>query len=141
MFSSALDYANHKYLWLSVSRWPLIIVTSSGHEKSADLCVVFKSQPSTEYPAPTSGSNVTALKMRSVLADCVENCEKLENHTILTQKPMESVISTCFSWADDANSHPISSTMPTKYLRNLSGLRSSSANPFSSLCHRGHNRK
>ena len=52
---------------------------------------------------------------------------------IATQKNLESVISTCFNWADHANSFPISSTMPMKYQRDLSDLRSSSANPLSSL--------
>jgi hypothetical protein len=54
-----------------------------------------------------------------------------QNHS----EPPKSPISECFSWADDAEPPTMTSTTPTKHPRDLSGLRSSSAYPFSSLRH------
>jgi hypothetical protein len=108
-------------------------IPSSRHEKSVLLRAIFDSQSSTESPAPTS--IVTALKTRSAPANFVENCQKLEKQPIFTQKEAESLISTRFRWADDANELPISSMAATKPPRDFSGLRSSnfSKKSFSSL--------
>ncbi|KAF8801007.1 hypothetical protein BYT27DRAFT_7116220 [Phlegmacium glaucopus] len=55
------------------------------------------------------------------------------NSAVFPQKHPKTPVLTRFSWADDAEALPIMSTMPTKHPRDLSGLRSSSTNPFSSL--------
>ena len=103
------------------------------HPKSDQLQADFKSQPSTESSAPTC--IVTGLKTRSDLAGFTENSQKIEKTPIFPQKTPESLISTRFSWSDDAVELPIVSKGPTKHPRDLSGLcfSSSSKNPFLSL--------
>ena len=58
---------------------------------------------------------------------------KLQESAVSNQKHPKVPASDHFSWADDANTLPISATATTKHPRDLSGLRSSSKNPFSSL--------
>jgi hypothetical protein len=48
-------------------------------------------------------------------------------------EPAKSPISERFNWADDIDSSPRTCTTPTKHPRDLSGLRSLTTNPFSSL--------
>ena len=48
------------------------------------------------------------------------------------------IVPTPFNWANDAVSLPTIPTIPSKQARDLSGLRSSSKNPFSSLHRRHH---
>ena len=113
---------------------------SIGHQKIDILRTVFESERHTESPEPTT--IVPALKTRSATADFTENCKKLEK---LPQNHSESLVSTCFYWADDANELPTSSIEPTKCPRDLSSLCSSNflKNPFSSLQrrHRKFNKK
>ena len=52
-----------------------------------------------------------------------------------------TISSTPFDWANDAATLPIIPTIPPKMPRDLSGLRSSSKNPFSSLRRRHHHSK
>jgi hypothetical protein len=52
-----------------------------------------------------------------------------------------TISSTPFNWADDATSLSTIPTIPPKIPRDLSSLRSSSKNPFSSLCRRHHHSK
>ncbi|KAF8813084.1 hypothetical protein BYT27DRAFT_7271597 [Phlegmacium glaucopus] len=69
-------------------------------------------------------------------AEIVQKHPESRKSHVSTQKHPETsktAVSTRFSWADDAEALPIVSTTPTKYPRDLSGLRSSSTNPFSSL--------
>jgi hypothetical protein len=60
----------------------------SGHEKSAPLHAVFKSQAPNKSPAPIS--IVTALKTRSELAGFMENHQKFEKTRFFTQNPLVS---------------------------------------------------
>ena len=58
-----------------------------------------------------------------------------QNHletAIFSKSRPKSPVQNCFSWADDASALPTSPTLPHPP-RDLSGLRSSTANPFSSL--------
>ena len=63
-----------------------------------------------------------------------EKSQKNQKSLIFHKKTPEPAISTHFNWADNPALPPISSTHPTKYSHDLSCLRSSSINPFSSLC-------
>jgi hypothetical protein len=157
---------------------------STGHEKSAPLRAVFKSQPHMESLVPTSIA--TASKTRSETAGFTKNHQKIElspiftqntqeprvfsdlkleddvdsplapttiiedlktrptsavftqndqKSSIFTQKPPESRVLKRFNWSEDAAELPTLSMDPTKQLRDLSSLRSStfSKNPFLSL--------
>ena len=75
---------------------------------------------------------VTAFETRSETAECTEKHKKTFIHI---QKPPELLVSRHLNWADDAAELPISSAVPTKQPRDLSGLRSQhfSKSPFSSL--------
>ena len=111
----------------------------STSENLPNITVISSSAPPIAILNPVECSTTTtAFETCPTTTGCTQ---KLEKHPIATQKTPESVVSTRFNWADDANSFPISSMMPTKYPRDLSGLRSSSANPFSSLRRRCRNRK
>jgi hypothetical protein len=102
-----------------------------GHEKNVLLRAVFDSKPPTESPVSTT--IVSALENHSETASFMEKHQKDEKSHIFTQKTPDSPISARFNWSDDAYEPPILSTVPTKHPRDISGLRSSSKNPFSSL--------
>jgi hypothetical protein len=81
--------------------------------------------------SPTEPTTIVpAFETRSTTSNFAKNHEK---SPIFTQKPPEPPNSTCFSWAEDAVELPLLSMAPTKQLRDISGLRSPSKNPFSSL--------
>jgi hypothetical protein len=101
------------------------------HKKSAPLRAVFEPQQPVGSPAPTT--IVSASETRSQMADSTKKHEKIEKTSIFTPKSLEPPVSMCFSWADDAAGLPIVTTAPTKHPRDISSLRSSSKNPFSSL--------
>ena len=77
----------------------------------------------------------------------VADISPAQNHSempVSNQKhlePPKAPVSESFSWADDAKSLPTLSISPMKLPRDLSCLRSSSTNPFSSICRRHRNRK
>ena len=106
------------------------------HEKGTLLDAGFELKPCiaiSESPVPSTIA--TAPKLRSEPADYTKNHQNIENSPISTPKPPEPLVSRHFNWADDAAELPISSTVPTKQLRDLSCLRSQHfpKNPFSSL--------
>ena len=117
-------------LALSTTANSLPISHPTNHEKS-ELHPDFESQPPTEHTAPTLVN--TSLKTRSASGDFTENHQKVEKYPISIQNSPESLVSTRFSWADDITELPMVSTAPTKCPRDISALRSSSTNPFSSL--------
>lgn len=83
------------------------------------------------YTSPALATIVLDLETRSEKSSFTENDRNIG----------KSAISTCFSWAEDSESLHSPSTAPTKNLRDLSSLRSSSPNPFSSLRRRHRNHK
>jgi hypothetical protein len=101
------------------------------HPKNERFGADFESQPSTEHLAPTC--IVTGLKTRSAPTDFTKNGQKVEKPLIFNPEPPKSSVSERFSWADDADRLPTPSIVPTKCPRDLSDLRSSTVNPFSSL--------
>ena len=109
------------------------------HPKNEQLQADFELQLSTESTVPTC--TVTGLKTRSAPTYFMENGQKVENLSIFTQKTAEPLVSTPFNWADDTEAPQTIYTTPTKHPRDLSGLRSSSINPFSSLRRRHRNHR
>ena len=109
------------------------------HQKSEQLGVAFESQSSPGSPEPSY--IVSALKTRPTSPGFTKKDQKTEKPLIFTQNSPEPPVSTHFDWADDAKDLSTSFIVPTKYPRDLSGLRSSSTNPFSSLRRRCRNRK
>jgi hypothetical protein len=102
----------------------------------------FKSKSSLGPPARSYVA--TCLKSCSASPDVTENCQNFENLPIFTQNLPETSktpVSDRFIWADDVESPAMTHTTPTKYPRDLSGLRSSMTNPFSSLRRRCRNNK
>jgi hypothetical protein len=93
----------------------------------------------TSYLAPTSV--VTGPKTCSAPARSAKICKKSEKSPIFNQIHPKSLVSESFSWAANVESPLATSTAPTKLTRDLSCLRSSSTNPFSSLCRRRRNHK
>ena len=87
------------------------------------------------YSSPAPTATITAFETRSAPADSTKNHQKIEISPISNKNHPKSTVSDHFNWADDVALPPISSTIPTKYPRDLSGLRSSSSPkfPFSSL--------
>jgi hypothetical protein len=100
------------------------------------------SQVSTCFPCENDVSSHSiispALTTLSATVVSAENHQNTEKMPIFTPKTPEPWVSTHFSWADDANKLPILPTAPTKQPRDLSDLRSSSKNSFSSLQRRYH---
>ena len=104
---------------------------SSKHKKSVLSCAVFTSQQPTESLAPTC--IVTAQETRLELADFTENHQKTEKSANFNQNHSKLPVLERLDWADDATELPLLATAPMKQPRDLSGLRSSSTNPFVSL--------
>ena len=90
---------------------------------------------------PAFATIIPAPETPSATARFKKNYQNVEKSPFFTQKPPEPSVSTRFDWADDAESLPISSTVATKYSRDLTCLRSSSSKPFSSLRRRRRNYK
>jgi hypothetical protein len=84
----------------------------------------------------------TDLKTRSATVGFMKKHENIGFSPIFTRNPPKSLVSDCFSWADDAVELPTVSTEPMKQPRDLSCLRSSSPskNSFSSLQRRRNNK-
>ena len=76
--------------------------------------------PAAILESPTGAAIILALKNPSKTAE-------------ISQKQPESPVSEHFKWTDDTDSLPTSSIAHMKHPHNLSGLHSSSMNPFSSL--------
>jgi hypothetical protein len=112
----------------------------TGHQKSVLLRDVSQSESPIEFLASTP--IISAFKTRPESAIFVENCKKVEITPHLAQNHPETLkppVSKRFNWADEAGSLPISTTLPQHPPRDLSGLRSTSTDPFSSLRRRhGH---
>ena len=85
---------------------------------------------SSTQTSPVLFPNPTAFETHPATTNSVEN----------HQKNRKSPISDCFSWADDTSAFPMSPTLCQPPC-GLSSLRSSTTNPFSSLCHRHCNYK
>jgi hypothetical protein len=110
---------------------------STGHEKCALLGAVFESQQPTE--SLVHSTIVSALKTRSEMDNFSNNHEKGQKTSIFTPKPPEPLVSTHSSWADNMTPLPTSPVLPQHSPRDLSGLRSTNEQPFSSLRRRrGH---
>lgn len=118
---------------------PPVPPPSTEHPKSKFLCTDFESQLPQGSPAPTCIT--TGLKSHSESPNFVVNCQKVKKYPSFTQKYPESLISTRFNWADDASTLPIIPTVSQQLPRNLSCLRSTAPNPFSSLRRRRGNPK
>jgi hypothetical protein len=104
------------------------------YQKSEILDPGFESQSFKGSPAPTCIA--TSFKSRSASREFKEIRQNVKNLPILVKNHPEitrSPILDRFSWADDAAELPISSLTPEKCPRDLSSLRSSTINPFSSL--------
>ena len=94
-------------------------------------------QPSAMVLVPTaSATAVLYPETPSMIADFAQNQPEMQESIVFDQKQPKSPVLEGFSWAEDANSLPLLSTTPSKHPRDLSCLRSSSTNPFSSLCRR-----
>ena len=79
---------------------------------------------------------VSVLKTRPTTTSSAQNHPKSQKSPVFNQNCPKLHVSTRFNWADDANSLPIYSTPQQSQHpppRDLSCLRSSSENPFSSL--------
>ena len=87
---------------------------------------IVTTQPSAAYAEHSEGSTIVSAP---------ETSPKTTETSQKWPKSTELPVSEHFNWADDAKSLPISSKIPI-YSRDLSCLRSSSINPFSSLCRR-----
>jgi hypothetical protein len=96
-------------------------IFNQNHSKSPISGDVFATQP----PAAVSGSPTSVF---TVLAS--ENPSKIAE---IGQKQLKSPVSEHFNWANDTESLPTTSIVPTKYPRDLSCLRSTATHPFLSL--------
>ena len=98
------------------------------HQKSVLSPAVFESQLSTDSMVHTSIA--TGFKTSPA---STENSQKVENSLDFSRKSPEPPVSARFKWSDESDSLPALPTVSPKYNRDLSGLRSASTNPFSSL--------
>ena len=122
-----LESSNFTKISQNIENQPIFIQNSteplvSDHSKCED-----------DFESPQVPTTIfTAFETRSETAEFMEKHKKTPIHI---QKPPELLVSRHLNWADDAAELPISSTVPTKQPRDLSGLRSRhfSKNPFSSL--------
>ncbi|KAF8808350.1 hypothetical protein BYT27DRAFT_7255622 [Phlegmacium glaucopus] len=106
---------------------------SAKREHSPSVAISGSSTPALTVSEPLAPH---AIVSAPEAAEIVQKHPETQKSHVSTQKLLGTPklpVLMCFSWADDAEALPIVSMMPTKYPRDISGLRSLSTNAFSSL--------